>query len=171
MKFLMPQVEKVEWSTERQQGDEIFIIAMPSTGFPLPLYLQGENLLESTKLWTFLFPFGPYCFLLKMSNWLHWKLSTDSSGSWFSRREKILKMWNNYSGVSKFTMGLCSSSIIHQWGTMLIWISAFSVFSLIGCLVRIKSRRKVEHADRFPWIMHMVHPLNSSSWQKRERFF
>lgn len=68
MKFLMPQVEKVEWSTERQQGDEIFIIAMPSTGFPLPLYLQGENLLESTKLWTFLFPFGPYCFLLKMSN-------------------------------------------------------------------------------------------------------
>lgn len=52
--------------------------------------------------------------LLKMSNWLHWKLSTDCSGSWFSRREKILKMWNNYLGVSAFTVGLCSSSIIYQ---------------------------------------------------------
>lgn len=125
----------------------------------------GKHLVMNffVSIWTILLP--------AENELLHWKLSTDCSGSWFSRWEKILKMWNNYLGVSKFTVGLCSSSIIYQWGTMLIHISAFSAFNLIGCLVRIKSRRKVEHADRFPWIMHMVHPLDSSSWLKNEHFF
>lgn len=63
----MPQVEMLEWSTDKQQGEEIFITAMSSTGFPLPLCLQEENLLATTWLWT-LFPFGPFCLLLKMSN-------------------------------------------------------------------------------------------------------
>lgn len=36
----------LEWSTEKQKEDEIFITAMSSTVFPL--YLQEENLLEST---------------------------------------------------------------------------------------------------------------------------
>lgn len=63
MKSFMPQVEMLEWSTEKQQGDEIFISAMPSTGFSSASVPAGRKSLRDNlvmdffvSIWTILLP-------------------------------------------------------------------------------------------------------------------